>query len=167
MFWRHCSHLYARCAGLVAPACSLSGHQRIKLDSTSDSQPRSQSPQSFWRCDFLSEGVTKPCATVSHPTASARSCQGGARIRNPVVFSFLPPPPPSPHPSLPLSLTSYLSGCGASRFDEWGVFALMSKCAALAHGAREEKWQDAALSPRLSTDGQTPKACVDVTHTGL
>lgn len=43
---------------------------------------------------------------------------------------------------------------------------MMSKCAALTRGAREEKWQDAALSPHLSTDGQTPTGRVDVRDRG-
>ncbi|KAI4809137.1 hypothetical protein KUCAC02_018047 [Chaenocephalus aceratus] len=38
------------------------------------------------------------------------------------------------------------------------------KCAALTHGACGEKWQDAALSPHLSADGQTLRACSTVSH---
>lgn len=49
--------------------------------------------------------------------------------------------------------------------DEWGVFAVMSKCAALKHGACEEKWQDAALSPHLSRHGQMLWACISASAT--
>lgn len=76
-------------------------------------------------------------------------------------FSLLPPystiTPPSPlHP--PSFFFFAASGSLAAKppVDKWGVFAVMSAWAALTHGAREKKWQDAALSPRLSS---TAKHC--------
>lgn len=78
----------------------------------------------------LSEGVTKPCATVSHPSVSPVSaCQG--RCENTKSCCFLFPPPTTPHSLLLLlllhplllhsstlasysTLAGWLTGCGAS-----------------------------------------------------
>lgn len=109
-------------------------------------------PASVSRDATLSEGVTKPCATVSHPSVSSVSaCQGGVRIQNPVVFSFHHQPPPHSlllplllHSSTLAScstLAGWLAGWLAAEPRRWWMrcfLTAMSKCAARTHGACEE-----------------------------
>lgn len=83
--------------------------RRIKPDAASDSHGKQRGVLGDV---ILSEGVTKLCATVSHPIVSVSSCQGGARIQNPVAFFSLCFAPPHTHPHTPLLLLAHWLAAG-------------------------------------------------------
>lgn len=78
----------------------------------------------------LSEGVTKPWATVSHPSVLTARLSGRCENTESCCFpsllcSFPPPPPPSP-PSAsppPLKLDTGRQAGWLAAADEWGVFS--------------------------------------------
>lgn len=111
-------------------------------------------PERFWRGDFLGGSDQSSCLP-SHSLSEKLSGRFLLMREYKILLFFLSSVlPPFLSPIL-------LTGLRSLEFDEWGVFAVMSKCAGLTHGDCEEKWQDAALSPHLSTDGQTPRTAAD------
>ena len=106
----------------------------------------------FFFFSFLLVGGSQPRATVPHrPVVRGSGCQGGARIQNPVVFLLCVAESP------PCLVSDGLAAgcCGASVKMNEVFSAVLSEVAARTLRAWEQKWQDAALSPHLSTDGQT------------
>lgn len=124
----------------------LSVFNRIKLAATSDGHRHADGS----RCVFIKpEGVTKtvryrlpsdrPREQLSGRCENTKSC---SPLSAPLLSLLTPTPPLTPYsPSLALMNEVFSQWC--------------QSCAALTHGACEEKWQDAALSPHLSTRPNT------------
>lgn len=106
---------------------------------------------------FFIGGVTKPGATVPPGLWSVGAVVREVREYKLLLFFFFSswPPPTPPIPSV-LCLTARPLAAAEPRC-WWMRCSPQScqECAARTLWACEQKWQDAALSPHLSTDGQT------------
>lgn len=107
----------------------------------------------------LSQGVTRPTRYCLPSHRLREQLSGRCENTESCCFFFSSSPrPPSPPPRWPPP-SNFFSWVSPELMNEV-LFAVMSKCAAPTHTEPlGEKWHDAALSPRLSADGQTLRAC--------
>ena len=96
----------------------------------------------FCPCEIRGSNQSVRYCSTCHPLTEQLS--GIKKKEESSCFSAPPPPPPLS----PLSLAGLMNE----------VFSQSCQSvAAVTHGAWEEKWQDAALSPRLSSLGQSER----------